>query len=72
MKSDWHPADIVAAVRKTGISLSELSRRSGLSSATLQNAIHRRYPKGQRLIAEHIGVHPSEIWPSRYEGKIQK
>ncbi|MDC9590740.1 helix-turn-helix transcriptional regulator [Xenorhabdus sp. XENO-10] len=71
-KNDWHPADISAAIRKTGISLSELSRQVGLSSSTLQNALHRRYPKGERHIAQHIGVHTSEIWPSRYKGKIRK
>ncbi|MDC9590725.1 helix-turn-helix domain-containing protein [Xenorhabdus sp. XENO-10] len=28
MKLDWHPADILVAVRKTGISLAGLSRRA--------------------------------------------
>lgn len=32
--SDWHPADIIAAIRKKGSTLSAVSRNSGLSSST--------------------------------------
>ena len=31
---DWHPADIVAGLRKRGTSLAAESRRHGLSSST--------------------------------------
>ncbi|MDZ7279652.1 helix-turn-helix transcriptional regulator [Pantoea eucrina] len=65
-KQDWHTADIIAALRKKGTSLAELSRNSGLSSSTLANALSRPWPKGEWLIANAINVHPSEIWPSRY------
>ncbi|EAS2167992.1 transcriptional regulator [Salmonella enterica] len=63
---DWHPADIIAALRKRGTSLAALSRDAGLASATLANALHRHWPKGERLIAETLGVTPEQIWPSRY------
>ncbi|WP_210512090.1 helix-turn-helix domain-containing protein [Pantoea ananatis] len=63
---DWHPADIIAALRKRGTTLAALSRQSGLSSSTLANALSRPWPKGEWLIADAINVHPSEIWPSRY------
>lgn len=66
MNKDWHQADIIACLRKKGTSLAALSRASGLSSSTLANAISRPWPKGEYLIAEAIGVHPSVIWPSRY------
>jgi Ner family transcriptional regulator len=58
---DWHPADIIAALRKQGTTLAAVSRKAGLSSSTLANALTRPWPKG-----EAIGIHPSEIWPSRY------
>ncbi|WP_162265502.1 helix-turn-helix domain-containing protein, partial [Salmonella enterica] len=29
-------------------------------------ALNRRWPKGERLIAEALGVAPEKIWPSRY------
>ncbi|MBJ4981286.1 helix-turn-helix domain-containing protein, partial [Salmonella enterica subsp. enterica serovar Agona] len=34
--------------------------------STLTNALNRRWPKGERLIAEALGVAPEQIWPSRY------
>ena len=37
-KSDWHPADIIAALRKKGTSMAALSRQAGLCSTTLANA----------------------------------
>ncbi|MGL4860797.1 MAG: helix-turn-helix domain-containing protein [Enterobacteriaceae bacterium] len=63
---DWHSADIIAALRKKGTSLSAVSRQAGLSSATLSNALIRPWPKGEWLIAEALDIHPSVIWPSRY------
>ncbi|EAS1759915.1 transcriptional regulator [Salmonella enterica] len=66
MQQDWHPADIVAALRKRGTSMAALSRDAGLSSSTLGNALYRHWPKGEKLIAEALGVTPEQIWPSRY------
>lgn len=65
-KEDMHRADIVALVRKSGTSISALSVKSGLRLTTLNNALERRYPKGERIIAEAIGLTPQDIWPSRY------
>ncbi len=65
-KTDWHSADIIAALRKKNTSLAAVSRAAGLSSSTLTNALFRPWPKGEWLIAEALEVHPSEIWPSRY------
>lgn len=63
---DWHPADIIAGLKKKGTSLAGVSRKAGLASSTLANTIIRRWPKGERLIAEALGVAPEHIWPSRY------
>ncbi|PPD18855.1 MAG: hypothetical protein CTY18_06145 [Methylomonas sp.] len=65
--TDWHPADIVAKLRKSGWSLRKLSVQHGLSPGTLKSAIHVPYPRGEHLIAGAIGVQPWEIWPSRYD-----
>ncbi|MBE5204722.1 helix-turn-helix domain-containing protein, partial [Pectobacterium sp. FL60-S17] len=35
-------------------------------SSTLANALTKHWPKGEKLIAEALGVSPAEIWPSRY------
>jgi Ner family transcriptional regulator len=66
MQPDWHPADIIAGLRKKGTSLAAVSRKAGLASSTLANALTRRWPKGERLIAEALGITPEQIWPSRY------
>ena len=66
MQPDWHPADIIAALKKRGMSLAAVSRNAGLASSTLANALTRHWPKGERLIAEALDVAPENIWPSRY------
>ncbi|MCA6219617.1 helix-turn-helix domain-containing protein [Photorhabdus antumapuensis] len=66
VKIDWHPADIIAGLKKRGTSLAAISREAGLASSTLSNALHRPWPKGERLIAAALNCEPCEIWPSRY------
>lgn len=63
---DWHSVDIMSALKKKGTSLAALSRNHGLSSSTLANTLVRKWPKGERIIAEYLGLDPSVIWPSRY------
>lgn len=64
--TDWHSADIIAGLRKKGTSMAAESRRNGLSSSTLANALTRPWPKGEMIIATALGVDPWVIWPSRY------
>ncbi len=67
---DWHQADIVAAVKKTGTSVNALSLAKGFARGTLRNCFKRTdCPQYERIIAERIGVSPAEIWPSRYQNK---
>ena len=63
--TDWHPADIIAALKKRGTNLSKLSMENGLS----RGGLYRHYPKAERIIANEIGVAPSEIWGSRYSNR---
>ena len=63
---NWHPADIIAGLRKKGTSLAEVSRKAGLSSSTLANALSRPWPRGEKLIADALEIAPEIIWPSRY------
>ncbi|MCE9848361.1 helix-turn-helix domain-containing protein [Aeromonas allosaccharophila] len=65
-RQDWHRADIIAALRKKGTSVSALSREHGLASTTLANALRNPWPKGEKIIATAIGMPVQEIWPSRY------
>lgn len=63
---DWHPADIVAAIHKTGWSMRQLSLHHGCSTGVVKTALRMQYPRAERIIADAIGVEPWEIWPSRY------
>lgn len=65
-KIDWHPADIVAAIRKQELTLKELSIANGLTPRACATAMHRPYEKPEKVIAKQLGLHPKEIWPSRY------
>ncbi|WFQ79385.1 helix-turn-helix transcriptional regulator [Xenorhabdus sp. SF857] len=65
-RQDWHPAEIICALRKRGTTLAALSRESGLSSSTLANTLSRPWPKGEFIIAARLEMEPAEIWPSRY------
>ncbi|MEI7036479.1 helix-turn-helix transcriptional regulator [Fulvimonas yonginensis] len=65
---DWHPADVIAALRKVGWSLQQLALAHGYTSRTaLANGMHRPYPKAEQIIAGTLGMKPGQIWPSRYE-----
>lgn len=66
VKTDMHPADIVAGLKKKRLSMAALSRQSGLSSSTLANALSRPWPKGEHIIAQALEMNPADIWPSRY------
>ncbi|EAO1206266.1 transcriptional regulator [Salmonella enterica] len=66
LNKDWHRADIVAELHKRRVSLAELGRTNQLSASTLKNALDKRYPKAEKIIADALGLAPQEIWPSRY------
>lgn len=70
---DWHRADIIAALHKSGWSLRQLSLKHGYSQAsTLKNALDRPWVKGERIIAEAIGIPAEVIWAGRYEQRSIK
>ncbi len=63
---NWHRADILAAIKKKGGTLAQLSRSHGLHARTLYNALERHWPKGEQIIADYIGEEVRNIWPERY------
>lgn len=72
-KSDWHRADIIAALHKSGWSLRQLAFFHGYPCpSTLSQALNRPFPKGERLIANAIGVDPEEIWPTRFQTRRER
>lgn len=66
-QGDWHPADIVAALHKRGLTLREVARQSGVSHEAVIAAMRHRRAPSEKRIANALGVHPMVIWPTRYE-----
>ncbi|MCL2297793.1 MAG: helix-turn-helix domain-containing protein [Proteobacteria bacterium] len=63
---DWHPADIIAALRKNGTTLRKLSLQQGYCGTTLNAVLRRDWPKAEQIVAEALRVRPETIWPERY------
>jgi Ner family transcriptional regulator len=64
---DWHPADIYAAIKKRGLSLSGLSTDNGYHPTAVGKALKQPWPKIERIIAAALRETPQTIWPSRYD-----
>lgn len=63
----WHSEDIKAAIRKCGVTLTELGRRHGYSERAVSVALRQRWPAVEAIIAAFIGVEPQVLWPDRYD-----
>lgn len=67
-RTDWHPEDIRAAIRKRFGSMAALGRHFGVSKTAVPNTINQPgySAKMERRLAEILGHQAHEIWPSRY------
>ena len=65
--SDWHPADVLAALKKRGLSLAGLSVSHGYHPTAAGKALKRPWPALEAIIARELGLAPQRIWPSRYD-----
>ncbi|AEC17613.1 DNA-binding transcriptional regulator Nlp [Gallibacterium anatis UMN179] len=63
---DMSNHEIRGELMKKGKSLSQLGIENGLAKTTVRNALDKPYPKGERIIADALGIEPWDIWPSRY------
>jgi Ner family transcriptional regulator len=63
---DWNPADVLAALKKRGKTLSGLSRDHGYHATAAGKALKRPWPALEALIAAALDLAPEQIWPSRY------
>ena len=62
--NDWHPADVVAALRKRGSSLRQVGIAHGYRQ--IQNVLTRPWWVVEQLVAQELDLTPDQIWPSRY------
>lgn len=61
--ANMHAEDVKAAVRKKGISLARLARDNGLSDSAVRKALYGPIPRGNQVIAKHLGKAVHQIWP---------
>jgi Ner family transcriptional regulator len=69
--ADWHPADVLAALKKRGHSLAGLSVANGYHPTAAGKALKQPWPAVERILADALGTEPHAIWPSRYDGEGQ-
>ena len=69
---DWHRADVVAALRKAGWTLRRLAVHNGYAPTSLVHALNGDTRRGEKIIADAIGIKPELIWPERFEKRCQK
>jgi Ner family transcriptional regulator len=50
----------------------KLSIANGLQPATLGDALYRSWPKGEKIIADFLGVNVDSIWPSRLAARAAR
>jgi Ner family transcriptional regulator len=67
--ADWHPADVLAALKKRGQSLAGLSVANGYHPTAAGKALKRPWPAMEALIAEALSLAPAQIWPTRYDAE---
>lgn len=64
--ADWHPADVIAALKKRGTSLRKLALAHGYAPRSLHKALSSPWKRGEEIIAAALGAEPRSIWPSRF------
>lgn len=63
-QTDWHPADVKAALEKKGVSLRQLAKEHGYSH--FQRVLTTHWWAVEQIVANALGKTAQEIWPSRY------
>lgn len=62
-----HKADIQAAIKKKGKTLTQVATAAGLGRAACRNALCRKHVRGEKAIAAELGLPLWELWPDRWE-----
>jgi len=62
-----HAEDIKAAIRKTGITLEGLGRKTGVKGDTVRKSLYVPCPKGNRVIAAYLKQPVHWLWPEWYD-----
>lgn len=63
----WHRADIIAALRKKGLTLEGLGRSNGKAQSSMSAALLKPSRGCNQIIADIIGVSLHELWPEWFD-----
>jgi Ner family transcriptional regulator len=63
-QKDWHPADVIAALRKRNTSLRQLAIKYQYSH--IQRVLTSPWLAAEQIVAKALGLEPEQIWPTRY------
>lgn len=65
--SDWSKVKIKYELHRRGLTFKGLALAHGYRSPdAISQALHRPYPKAERIYAEAVETVPEAVWPSRY------
>jgi Ner family transcriptional regulator len=67
---DWHPADVIAALRKRGTSLRQIALGNGYSH--INRVLTSPWLAAEQLVAQALELTPADIWPSRYLSTVDR
>ncbi len=67
LEQNWHPADVLAALKKRGQSLAGLSVANGYHPTAAGKALKLPWPAMEQIVADALGLTPQTIWPTRYD-----
>jgi Ner family transcriptional regulator len=71
-QTDWHPADVIAALHKAGWSVRQLAFKHGLGESTLRAALRNSSPRSETIIADALNLKVSAIWPEREQLRAKR
>lgn len=64
-----HRADVIAAIKKRGTSMAELSRNAGLSETAVRVSLDRPFLRAEEVVIGFLKLPPKKIWPDRYDAE---
>lgn len=65
-RKDWSPEKIKQALRDAGTNTCALASIYGVSRQVMSMSLRRSNTRCEARIAEALGLHPMDIWPTRY------
>ena len=66
-RKDWTPEKVKQALRDAGTTTCALAKKYGVSRQAMSITLRRSNTRGEARIADALGLHPMDIWPSRYD-----